>query len=426
MKIAIVGAGIAGNTLAWRLQGEHDVTVYEAQSRLGGHTHTHDVELEGQRISVDSGFIVFNDRTYPRFNAMLDALGVERQRTDMSFSVHCERTGLEYAGTSLNALFAQRRNIFSREFHRLIGDILRFNREAPALLSAPGESITLGQYLRDGGYSTMFRDYYILPMGAAIWSQSIDAMLDFPARFFIGFFNHHGLLSINDRPQWYVVKGGSKTYVEKIYSNFSGRVLLGTPVEKVVRHNHGVDVYSRAGKHCYDALFLACHSDQALGLLTDADPAEKEVLGAIPYQRNTAVLHLGEDMLPRRRVARSSWNYRISADSTAPATVTYDMTRLQSLPVSGPVCVTLNAAEGAVSPDRVLATTTYEHPVFTLDGIAAQARQRDLNGARRTFFCGAYWRNGFHEDGVVSALTALEDFDAWRALYESRPLHRAS
>jgi len=256
VKIAIIGSGIAGNTLVWRLKDNHQVTVFEAGNRLGGHTHTHDLALEGREICVDSGFIVFNDWTYPHFIALLDELGVVRQATDMSFSVHCERTGFEYAGTNLNALFAQRRNLVNPRFYRLIRDILRFNRDSLALLSGDDDGITLGEYLKEEGYGDYFRRYYILPMGAAIWSQPLEAMLEFPARFFVRFFANHGLLSINNRPQWYVVEGGSRSYVDRIYSDFTGNVHLNTPALAVRRFDSGVEVRTRLGWEQFDASSL--------------------------------------------------------------------------------------------------------------------------------------------------------------------------
>ena len=423
MKIAIIGSGIAGNTVAWKLQHHHEVTVFEAGGHVGGHTHTHELEVEGRAVKVDSGFIVFNEKTYPNFIHMLAQLGVEKQKTEMSFSVHCEATGFEYAGSNLNSLFAQRSNFFKPGFYRLIQDILRFNRQAPTLLADGSDSITLGEYLRDEKYSANFCRYYILPMGAAIWSQDVDAMLDFPARFFVRFFHNHGLLSINDRPQWYVVKGGSKTYVEKIYRDFSGRVYLNTPVTAVRRHQQGVDVVSRRGCERFDALFFACHADQALALLEDASPVENQILAALPYRKNSALLHFGNAYLPRRKLAISSWNYRLSAASSETATVTYDMNRLQSLPVSKDICVTLNATAARVADSDIVAEMTYEHPLFSLEGIAAQHRHAEINGSRRTFYCGAYWRNGFHEDGVVSALKAIEDFNLWEQQYENLPVY---
>ncbi len=423
MKVAVIGTGIAGNTAVWRLDREHDVTVFEANHYAGGHTHTHSVDTARGPMPVDSGFIVFNERTYPEFIAMLAELGVEKQPTEMSFSVHCERTGLEYAGTNLNALFAQRRNLLDRRFHRLLADILRFNREAADHLADDDGRLTLGDYLDHYDYGLWFRDYYVLPMGAAIWSQEVSAMLDFPARFFVRFFDNHGLLQLRDRPQWYTVRGGSKTYVERIYDRFRGRLLLGSPAQRVYRHPDWVEVVSRHGRETFDAVFFACHADQALALLDSPTREERAVLGAFPYQENEAVLHRGDDLLPGRR-ARSSWNYRLPPRAGEGASVTYDMVRLQSLPVDESICVTLNPGR-AIPDEQVIAAMTYEHPVFTLAGLRAQSRQAEINGPRRSFFCGAYWRHGFHEDGVVSALRALEHFEQWKTDHEELPLYRA-
>lgn len=427
MKIAVIGSGIAGNTLVWRLGGNHNLTVYEAGDYLGGHTHTHSLSIDGFDLEVDSGFIVFNEKTYPNFIGMLDQLGVEKQNTSMSFSVHCEQSGLEYCGTSLNSLFAQRTNLVRPRFYQLLGDILRFNRESLALLQSEDRALTLGDYLATGGYSEMFKRYYILPMGAAIWSQDLISMLEFPARFFVQFFHNHGLLSVKNRPRWFVVKGGSKTYVEKIYEGFEGRIRLKTPVTRVVRHRDRVDIYSRnsegAHRDSYDAVFFACHADQALAMIADPSPLEKDTLSRLPYQKNRAVLHTGNELLPRRPNAWASWNYRIPQAEKAAATVTYHMNRLQSLPVATDVCVTLNPVE-EIPASRILAEMSYDHPVFTLDGIEAQGRQKEINGHHRSFFCGAYWRYGFHEDGVVSALNAIDDFNQWVRRHEDLPLRR--
>lgn len=424
MKIAIIGTGIAGNVVARRLHRDHDITVFEANDYVGGHTHTHRIERHGRVFNVDSGFIVFNDRTYPRFTALLRELGVAAQPTEMSFSVHCERTGFEYCGSNLNGLFAQRRNLVNPRFHGLIRDILRFNRESRRLLDGVEESITLGEYLRDGGYGRYFIDRYLLPMGAAIWSTDVAEMLAFPARFFVRFFDNHGLLDTAGRPNWFVVPGGSRTYVDALIAPFRERIRLATPVTRVRRYPDRVELESSAGPEKFDAVVFACHSDQALALLDDADVAEKSVLGAIPYQRNSAVLHVGEDRLPRRRRAWSSWNFRLSADDAVRPAVTYYMNRLQSLDSDEAFCVTLNS-DHRVPPHRVLAAMTYDHPLFTLAGVAAQGRQAEINGVNRSFFCGAYWRNGFHEDGVVSALDAVEHFRQWEERHEHLAVRRA-
>jgi len=413
VKIAIVGSGIAGNVLGHRLHREHDITVYEAAGHIGGHTHTHDVAQAGRRYAVDTGFIVFNDRTYPHFVALLGELGVAAQESTMSFSVRDESSGLEYGGTNLDTLFAQRRNLLRPAFLGMIRDILRFNREAPALLDEPGDELPLAELLARGRYGRAFVEHYIVPMGAAIWSTDPEAMLAFPARFFVRFLHNHGMLTVGERPVWRTISGGSARYVEKLVAPFRDRIRLRTPVEWIRRLPASVIVKARGhAAERYDAVFVACHSDQALGLLADPSPAEREVLGAIPYQRNEAVLHTDTRLLPKRRLAWAAWNYHQPAERRGPVALTYNMNILQRLDAPRPFLVTLNRSD-AIDPARVIKRITYHHPLYTPESIAAQARQREVN-CHRTFYCGAYWRNGFHEDGLASALAALAHFrDAW-------------
>lgn len=409
MKIAIIGSGIAGNTLAHHLHKHHEITVFEAGSHIGGHTHTHDIEHKGRRYSVDTGFIVFNDRTYPNFIALLNELGVDWQASDMSFSVHCEKTGFEYNGTSLNTLFAQRRNLFKPSFYRMIGEIMRFNKSSLELL-AEGPEIRLGDYLARGKYSQQFIDYYIIPMGSAIWSTEARQMLDFPARFFVRFFHHHGMLTVNDRPQWRVIKGGSARYVEALTASFRERVRLDTPVEHVRRLKRSVRVKPLNGpEETFDWVFFACHSDTALTMLKDPSAAEREILSAIPYQENSVYLHTDRSLLPRRKLAWAAWNYHVTAAPIDRVAVTYNMNILQGLDSPEPLLVTLNHTRN-INPAHVIKRLTYHHPLYTTAGTMAQARHAEISGINRTAYCGAYWRNGFHEDGVVSALTALEHF----------------
>ncbi|MDH3287051.1 MAG: FAD-dependent oxidoreductase [Betaproteobacteria bacterium] len=423
MKIAIIGSGIAGNVVAHRLHRAHDITVYEAASHIGGHTHTHSVEQAGRRYEVDTGFIVFNDRTYPNFIALLDELGIASQESSMSFSVRNEASGLEYNGTTLNTLFAQRRNLLRPSFLGMIRDILRFNREAPALLAEPGGELPLGELLARGRYGRAFVEHYIVPMGAAIWSTDPASMLAFPARFFVRFLHNHGMLSVNDRPLWRTVRGGSARYVERLTAPYRDRIRLDTPVQWVRRLPGSVIVKARGLEAArYDAAFLACHSDQALALLADPSGAEREVLGAIPYQRNEAVLHTDTRLLPKRRLAWAAWNYHVLPERPGPVALTYNMNILQRLDAPTPFLVTLNRSD-AIDPARVIKRITYHHPRFTPASVAAQARQRELNGAHATYYCGAWWRNGFHEDGVASALEALEHFEQD---YAQRPLHRSA
>ncbi len=423
MKIAVIGSGIAGNVAAYRLHREHEVTVFEAGGHAGGHTHTHDIGLGGRTLAVDTGFIVFNDRTYPNFVALLEELGVAWQDSSMSFSVRDEASGLEYNGTTLNSLFAQRRNLLRPSFLGMIRDILRFNREAPSLLASADDALSLEDYLRAGGYGRRFIDHYLVPMGAAIWSTDPRRMLGFPARYFVRFFHNHGMLSVNDRPTWRTVSGGSREYVRRLTAPFASRIRLRTPVRGLRRFPGHVVVEFEGGAERFDAAFVACHSDQALALLRDPSAPEREALGAIRYQENEAVLHTDARLLPRARLAWAAWNYHVPSRSThGPAervALTYNMNILQRLAAPETLCVTLNRTE-AIDPARILKRMVYHHPLYTPAAVAAQSRHRELNGARRTYYCGAYWGFGFHEDGVASALAALGHFRADQAAGQRR------
>ena len=421
MKVAIVGTGIAGNVVANRLHAAgHDITVFEAGDYVGGHTHTHKIELDGEVHNIDTGFIVFNDWTYPNFIALLDELGVASQESSMSFSVRNELSGLEYNGTSLDGLFAQRRNVLRPGFYRMISEILRFNREAPNLLATDAPETTLGELLKAGQYGRDFIENYLVPMGAAIWSTEPRRMLGFPARFFIRFLHNHGMLSVHDRPTWRVVRGGSARYVERLVAPFRDRIRLRCPVDRVRRIPEGVMVAARGcQEQHYNHVFLACHSDQALRMLADPSQQERAILGAIPYQPNEAVLHTDTSLLPRTRRAWAAWNYHVIDRPGDAVALTYDMNILQGLASRHTYCVTLNATEH-IDSAKVIRRIDYHHPLFTPEGVAAQQRHAEISGVRRTHYCGAYWRWGFHEDGVVSALQALRRFeetlDAQRAL----------
>jgi len=427
MKIAIVGSGIAGLTAAHHLHVEHEITLFEAGQHLGGHVDTHEVEINGRKHRVDTGFIVFNHRTYPNYVELLNELGIESQASEMSFAVSCAESGLEYNGTSLNALFAQRENLLKPSFWGMLNDILRFNREAPKLLEQPGEEISLGDYLQRGGFGNRFRDYYILPMGAAIWSTDPASMLAFPARFFIRFFINHGLLSVANRPQWRTIKGGSSAYVQRLIAPFIEHVRLQTPVRKIERHSDHVVLHLDNSSERFDAVFLACHSDQSLALLDAPTPAEQEVLSAIPYQANEAVLHTDTALLPKRRLAWAAWNYLMPEGPGGRVCLTYNMNILQAIDSSETLCVTLNASE-RIEPDKILARMTYHHPLFTREGMTAQKRHREIDGTQRTYYCGAWWANGFHEDGVVSALDALRHFkqDFFHHFHHAAPMQQAA
>lgn len=412
MKIAIIGSGITGNTLAHHLHTHHNITVYEANSYIGGHTHTHDIQFEGRQYSVDTGFIVFNDRTYPHFIDMLEKIGVQYQPSNMSFSVRCEKTGLEYNGTSLNSLFAQRRNFLKPAFYGMILDILRFNKEAVSLLNTESE-ITLGEYLSQNKYKKTFIEHYIIPMGAAIWSTDTANMLDFPARFLVRFFHHHGFLTVNDRPQWRTITGGSAQYAEALTAPFKSHIQLNAPIESVKRLKKQVLVKpNNAAEQAFDYVFFACHSDEALAILgQDATANENEILSAIPYQENTVYLHHDSTMLPKRKLAWAAWNYHITKAPTNKVQVTYNMNILQNIQSTEPLLVTLNHTD-FINPAKVIKRLKYHHPLYTIAGAAAQARHAEISGHNRTGYAGAYWRNGFHEDGVVSALEALKHFEA--------------
>ena len=410
MKIAVIGTGIAGNVVARRLHKEHDITVYEAGAHIGGHTHTHDIVHDGRQYAIDTGFIVFNDWTYPNFIALLDELGVESQPTNMGFSSRCETTGIEYNGSSLNQLFAQRSNLFRPRFHGMIRDILRFNRESRELIDHNDETLSLGGYLEENHYGRLFIDNYIIPMGAAIWSTDPQQMLAFPACYFVRFLANHGLLNIKNRPQWRVIKGGSREYAKKLTAPFSDRIRLNQAVVAVKRLPTHVEVQAADGatEH-YDQLFIASHSDQALGMLTDPSAQEQAVLGAIPYQKNEVVLHTDISVLPGKRRTWAAWNYLRRQDDNKRVSVTYNMNMLQGIEAPETFCVTLNDTHN-IDPDKIIRRLQYDHPVYTTEGVAAQQRHREINGQRRTWYCGAYWRSGFHEDGVVSAMNTLRDF----------------
>lgn len=438
LAIAIVGSGIAGNVAAHRLHAAgHRITMFEADARVGGHAHTHRIELGDEVQHVDTGFIVFNDRTYPHFVALLEELGVASQPSSMSFSVRHDARGLEYNGSSLGGLFAQRRNLLRPSFIGMLAEILRFHRVAPQWLREGGAETPLRELLREHGFGGRFVSDYLVPMGAAIWSTDPALMLDFPARFFVRFLHQHGMLSVNDRPLWRVVRGGSARYVERLIAPWRHRIRLNSPVQQVRRLGDGVQLQLRGWPaERFDHVFLACHADQALQLLADPSPAEREVLGAFAFQRNEAVLHTDAALLPRARRAWAAWNYHVLPGAAARVALTYQMNILQGLRSRHTWCVTLNAGAQAIDPRRVLRRIVYAHPLFTTAAVAAQQRHAEISGAPlaspgrltpgRTHYCGAYWRYGFHEDGVVSALTALQRFDAARQHHEQRALPRVA
>jgi len=406
MKIAIIGAGVSGMVAADHLGRCHDVTLLDEQPQLGGHARTLDVEVDGQVHALDVGFMVFNERTYPRFVGLLDELGVSSRPTEMSFSVRAQASGFEYNGSSLAGLLARKRNLVEPGFYRMVRDILRFNREAPRLLVTRGSDTTIEPTVEDfltaGRYSREFAEYYLLAMGSAIWSCPAGCFQKFPVRFIAEFFAQHGLLSLRDRPVWRVIEGGARTYVRALARRFHGHMRLATPVRSVHRSASAVEIVTPTGAESYDHVIFACHSDQALQLLADPTAREAELLQCFPYQRSTALLHTDVRLLPGRRRAWASWNYLVRPDDPR-ATVTYCLNILQHLRAREVFCLTLNG-DDLVDPNRVLQRFEFAHPVFTTTRAAAQARHHELIGVNRTSYCGAYWRNGFHEDGVQSAL----------------------
>ncbi len=417
MKIAVIGSGIAGMTCAHLLSEEHQVELFESNDYIGGHTHTVDVEVQGQSYAIDTGFIVFNDRTYLNFRALMRKIGVTWRDTEMSFSVRDPLSGLEYNGHSINTLFAQRKNLFKPSFYKLLNGILAFNKQAKAAhqdLSRAQEQ-TLGEFLAAQKLPQKVADYYLLPMVAAIWSASIDDAADFPLDFFLRFFENHGLLNVADRPQWATINGGSSAYIEPLVGHLKAQTHLNTKLRAVHRQLANRDgavtlEFADGTLADFDEVILACHSDQALALLAEPSDKESAVLGAIPYQDNEVVLHTDIRLLPREKRAWASWNYLLhhgEGARTRPSSVTYNMNILQGIEAPETFCVTLNNTD-AIQPERILRKFTYAHPVYSLESMQARARRADICGQQHTHFCGAYWYNGFHEDGVRSALDVTQ------------------
>lgn len=411
-RIAIIGSGIAGLTTARLLHPHHDVHVFEQNDYLGGHTHTQDVEIDGKVYPVNTGFIVYNDWVYHNFNRLMAPLAVEREATEMSFSVRDDASGLEYNGHNLDSLFAQRRNLINPVFWGMLRDIMRFNKRSQEDLEAGRLSadITLGDYFRQGRYGRAFIRHYIVPMGAAIWSSGEAEMEEFPALFFVRFFKNHGLLSIKNRPQWYVVKGGSRAYIDPLIEPFADRIHTQHGVSRVERRADAVQLHFHNGQQQdFDQVVFACHSDQALSLLAEPTADEREILGALPYSSNEVVLHTDHSLLPRRRKAWAAWNYHLPEQPIDAVGLTYNMNILQNFD-DAPVtfCVTLNRTD-RIDPEKIIKRFNYTHPVFSKAGIAAQNDYHRIGNRHRSHFCGAYWFNGFHEDGVNSALRVVKD-----------------
>lgn len=409
-NIAIIGSGISGQTCGYLLSQKYNITLFEKNDYLGGHTATVDIDVGSNKIAVDTGFIVFNDRTYPNFIKMMQQINIEPKPTEMSFSVHNDINGLEYNGHNLNTLFAQRRNLLNPRFYRFIGEILRFNKLAKKYnnnVLKSGEA-TLGSFLDKYQFSRYFAINYILAMTSAIWSSSIDHCLDFPLAFFLRFFNNHGLLEISQRPQWYVIEGGSRRYVPRLTRNIQD-IRVNSPVQAVKRYADHIEITCQQQKEKFDEVIFACHSDQALSLLTDSTQDEKSLLANIHYRNNDVVLHTDTKLLPLRKKAYASWNYWIDSNTDSLPCVTYNMNILQRLKIDTTLCVTLNQTS-RIDPKKILRRFTYAHPVFSTQSIEAQQKRSIICGHNYTHFCGAYWYNGFHEDGVRSALDICKRF----------------
>jgi predicted NAD/FAD-binding protein len=410
MRIAVIGTGIAGMVAAHLLSDEHELVVFEAEDYIGGHTHTIDVSLNGDTYAVDTGFIVFNEKTYPNFVRLMKRLGIAWQLSTMSFSVQCKKTGLEFSPSSLNSLFIQRKNLLRPSFYRMIFDIFKFRRESEELLKSDDYSLTLQNFLTAKKFSRLFVEHFIIPMGEAIWSADPVKFNEFPALYFAQFFKNHGFLNVRNQPQWLVIKGGSKQYVAPLTRSYQDHVRLNCPVKSIRRHSDHVSVQAANGQpERFDQVIIATHSDQALAMLNDPSDSENEILGAIPYQDNYAVLHSDESVLPRKKAAWASWNYHIPQEEMGRVALTYDMNILQSLAAPVEYCVTLNLPD-TIDPAKKIKEMHYHHPVYNPTSLAARNRHEEINGVKRTYFCGAYWGYGFHEDGVNSALVVAKHF----------------
>lgn len=412
MRIAIVGTGISAMTAAYLLSRDHELTVFDKADYIGGHTHTRDVTLDdGSTHPVDTGFIVFNDWTYPNFIRLLNKLGIASRESTMSFSVACDRTGLEYNGGSFAGLFAQKRNLVSPRFVGMLRDIMRFNALAKRFADSGDNRKVMAEFAKEHNLGELFYDKYLVPIAASIWSADPQQVAQFPMRFMAEFFRNHGMLNLWDRPQWRTIQGGSRTYMAELTRPFAERIRLNEAVTAVRRFDDRVELDTEKDKaQRFDHVILGCHSDQALAILGEgATEDEREALSAIPYQDNLAILHTDERVLPSRRACWAAWNYRVPPEEGRPVVMTYNMNILQGLAASRTVCVTLND-EAGIDPDQVIARIPYQHPVFEPRRKRAHDRFEQINHHRRTSYCGAYWRYGFHEDGVVSALKAVEPF----------------
>jgi predicted NAD/FAD-binding protein len=410
MRIAIIGTGISGMTSAYLLSEDHEVVVYEANNYVGGHTNTVDVSLNGHQYAVDTGFIVFNEKTYPNFVKLMKRLDVGWQNSVMSFSVQCEKTGLEFSPSTLNSLFIQRRNLLRPSFYRMLWDVMHFKRDTEALLESDDYKMTLTAFLTGKGYSQAFIQHFIIPMGEAVWSADPAKFNEFPARYFAQFFKNHGFLNVKDQPQWLTVKGRSRQYIKPITQPYADQIRLNCPVASVRRYPDFVEIQPQNEvAETFDQVVIATHSDQALSLLDDPTDTENNILGAIPYQENQAVLHSDESLLPSKKAAWASWNYHIPKEDLGRVAVTYDMNILQSIGAPQELCVSLNLAK-AIDPAKIYREMIYHHPAYNPESLAARHSHREINGVNRTYYAGAYWGYGFHEDGVASALEVTRHF----------------
>ena len=409
MKIAVIGSGISGLVAAYLLHQDHDITVFEANDRIGGHTHTVEVPGPNGHVAVDTGFIVFNEKTYPNFIKLIDTLKVAWQPSDMSFSVQCEKTGLIFSPSTFNSVFAQRMNLLRPSFYRMLLDAMRF-RKATQDLDSISDDMPLSTYLEKEKYSHGFIHHFILPMGAAIWSADPKRFMDFPVRYLVSFFQKHGFLNIRDQPQWRTIKGGSHQYLPPLIRGFKDKIRTNSPVTQVNRTKDHVAITLRNGdRHTFDQVVIAAHSDEALKMLADPSDTEREVLGAISYQENHTILHTDAALMPSLKAAWASWNYHIPKKVLGRVALTYYMNKLQNLSTKRHFCVTLNL-QGAIDPTKQIKELVYHHPIYDPVGLAARRRHAEINGANRTWYCGAYWGYGFHEDGVNSALSVCRHF----------------
>lgn len=407
MKIAIIGSGISGISAAWALSGKHEVVLFERDSRLGGHTHTHDLNMDGKSYRIDSGFIVHNHGNYPLFNSFLKELRVESKNTEMSFAVHNRNSGLYYNANSIKSLFCQKRNIFSLKFYAMIRDIRRFYKECPALLDHSEQGPSLGEYLSQNKYSDYFINNHLIPMASALWSSPSQSILDFPAKYLVAFMSNHHMLQIDNRPQWRVLENGSKSYIEAVVKRWKVDVQLNSQINQVKRFADQVCVQTSSGEQFFDQVIFACHSDQALALLDAPSHAESSILGAICYQDNETILHHDASVLPPNRNVWAAWNVNIPENDNSQCTVSYCMNILQGIDSPEPFVVSLNQRE-LIATDKILAVMQYQHPIYTQAMVDAQKRRHEINGHNRSWYCGAYWGFGFHEDGFRSGLEAAQ------------------